>query len=229
VRARARVGVSPDHFILACSPLLSLLLRYTLYEPEPVQSVILRPRHILFMPTYLPNAVIMNLNAGVCDSTSQAEMRDLTTMFVSLPNIDLSDNIECQSAIVAIQEATYQVSGRERESERESERARAKRGQKTSVCTKRACGAGWTSRSKDAVSIGADALRFRSLRSNSRARAKRGQKTSVCTKRACGAGWTSRSKYAVSIGADALRFRSLRSHSLPRLRFTHAARSDALS
>ena len=71
----------------------------------------LRPRHIVFMPTYLPNAVIMNLNAGVCDSTSQAEMRDLTTMFVSLPNLDLSDNIECQSAIVAIQEATYQLEG----------------------------------------------------------------------------------------------------------------------
>ena len=63
------------------------------------------------MPTYLPNAVIMNLKAGVCDSTSQAEMRDLTVMFVSLTNLALNDNIECQSAIVAIQEATYQMEG----------------------------------------------------------------------------------------------------------------------
>ena len=61
------------------------------------------------MPSYLPNAVIMNLRAGVCDSTSQAEMRDLTIMFISLPNLNLKDNIEIQSAIVAIQEATYQV------------------------------------------------------------------------------------------------------------------------
>ena len=69
------------------------------------------PKHISYMPSYLPNAVIVNLRAGVCDSTSQAEMRDLTIMFVSLPNLNLDDNIEVQSAIVAIQEATYQMEG----------------------------------------------------------------------------------------------------------------------
>ena len=38
-------------------------------------------------------------------------MRDLTIMFVSLPNLNLKDNIEIQSAVVAIQEATYQMEG----------------------------------------------------------------------------------------------------------------------
>ena len=84
---------------------------YTTLIPKQENMDTLKPKHIVFMPTYLPNAVIMNLEAGVCDSTSQAEMRDLTVMFISLTNLNLNDNIECQSAIVAIQEATYQMEG----------------------------------------------------------------------------------------------------------------------
>jgi len=63
------------------------------------------------MPTYLPNAVIMNLKAGVCDSTSQAEMRDLSVMFVQLTNLNTEDNDQTQIAIQCVQEATYQVEG----------------------------------------------------------------------------------------------------------------------
>lgn len=85
---------------------------YDTYVPTSHDELTLKPKHIVFMPTYLPNAVIMNLKAGVCDSTSQAEMRDLTTMFISLPNLPLEDNVTVQSAIVAIQEATYQLEGR---------------------------------------------------------------------------------------------------------------------
>jgi len=71
----------------------------------------LKPKHICFMPTYLPNAVIMNLKAGVCDSTSQAEMRELSVMFIQLTNLDTEDNSKTQSAIQCVQEATYQVEG----------------------------------------------------------------------------------------------------------------------
>jgi len=73
-------------------------------------AIQLKSKHISFMPTYLPNAVIMNLKAGVCDSTSQAEMRDLSVMFVQLANLDTGDNARTQSAIECVQEATYQVS-----------------------------------------------------------------------------------------------------------------------
>ncbi|GMI14167.1 hypothetical protein TrVE_jg2716 [Triparma verrucosa] len=84
---------------------------YDSHVPTSRDELTLKPKHIVFMPTYLPNAVIMNLKAGVCDSTSQAEMRDLTTMFISLPNLPLEDRVVVQSAIVAIQEATYQLEG----------------------------------------------------------------------------------------------------------------------
>ena len=79
--------------------------------PKEETSLALLPRHISWMHFFLPHAVVVNMKAGVCDSSSQAEMREVTTMFVSLPNLNLADNNECQSAIVAIQEATYRMEG----------------------------------------------------------------------------------------------------------------------